>query len=135
MKSLFLGLTASLTLSACASMTGPSPDEIARLPVVSYGQPTPTDSDFILRYPAGVDLPVTARVSGSLLAQTAQSNMTVRVKQDVYVYRDRVSFDGREWSSSASKITGQFLVSPPGMKAGKLDPQSPGEMSAVFDLK
>lgn len=135
MKSMPLGLAATLVLSACASLSGPSSEEIAKLPVVSYGQPAPKDSDFVLRYPAGVDLPVTASVSGTLLAQGAQSTLTVRIKQDVYVYKDRVSFDGKQWSPSSSKIAGHFRITPPGMKDGKLDPQSPGEMSAVFDVK
>lgn len=134
MKTPMLGLVAAFALPACSTLIGPSAGEIARLPVVSYGQPAP-DGEFVLRYPAGTDLPVNASVGGTLMAEPVQSTMKVRVKQDVYVYKNQVSFDGKEWSPTSSKIGGEFRISPPGMKDGKFDPQAPGEMSAEFNSR
>ena len=135
MKTPILLVLPPLLLSACASLTSPSPDEIARLPVVRYGQPAPADGNFVLLYPAGVDLPVIAKVDGSLLAKTDQARLNVRVKQDVYTYRDQVSFDGKTWHNGQIVIGGKFGFSLPGEKDSKRDAKSPGELAAEFNLK
>lgn len=135
MKTPVLLALPALFLSACASLSGPSPEDIARLPVVRYGESAPADGNFVLLYPAGVDLPVVATVDGDLFAKTDTAQLQVRLKQDVYTYRNRVSFDGRTWSSGTSKVTGKFGFSLPGEKDGKVDAQSPGEMSARFHYK
>lgn len=125
----------ALLLSACASLTGPSAEDIARLPVVRYGQAAPADGNFVLLYPAGVDLPVIAKVDGSLFARTDQTTLKVRIKQDIYTYRDQVSFDGKNWSHGPGKVGGKFSFTLPGEKDGKRDGVSPGEMAAEFNLK
>ena len=53
MKRILLATLPTLLLSACAGLGGASPAEIARLPVVIYGQPAPADTEFVLHYPAG----------------------------------------------------------------------------------
>lgn len=123
-----------LLLSGCAAF-GPTPEEIARLPVVRYGQPVPADGNFVLLYPADADLPVIARVDGSLFAKTDRTTLKVRIKQDVYTYRDLVSFDGKTWSRSQDKLTGTFNFTLPGWKDGKQDGQNAGQMAAEFNLK
>jgi len=124
----------TLLLSACAAF-GPSPDEIASLPVVRYGQPAPTDGDFVLHYPADTDLPVIATINGSLLAKADEARLKVRLNRDVYTYRDRVSFDGKTWSHAPDKIGGRFWFVLPGEKSGKRDGQSSGELGAEFNLR
>lgn len=126
---------AALTLSACSSLGGPSPDEIARLPVVRFGQAAPADGKFVLFYPAGVDIPVIARVEGSLLSKTDQARLNVQIKQDLYVYQSLVSFDGKQWSKSHDKVQGKFWMWLPGYKQDKLDAQSPGNLGAEFNLR
>lgn len=123
-----------LLLSGCAAF-GLSPEEISRLPVVRYGQPAPTDGNFVLLYPADTDLPVIARVDGSLFAKTDQATLKVRIKQDIYTYRDQVSFDGKTWSFGPGKVGGKFSLTLPGEKDGKRDGLSPGELAAEFNLK
>lgn len=136
MKPTVLLTVAPLFLSACASLSGPSPEEIARLPVVRYGEPAPADGKFVLLYPAGVDLPVVATVEGDLFAKTDTARLNVRLKQDIYAYRNQVSFDGKAWSSGPGKVTGEFGFTLPGEKSdGTMDAQSPGEMSARFHYK
>ena len=125
----------ALSLSACASLTGPSPEEISRLPVVRFGQPAPTDGNFVLYYPAGVDLPVIAKIDGNLFSKPDQARLNVQIKQGIYTYRDLVSFDGKTWSNSQDKIGGKFWLALPGDKHGKRDGQSPGELAAEFNLR
>lgn len=135
MKTAFLLTLSTLALSACASLGGPSPEEIGRLPVVRYGQPAPAERDFVLLYPAGAQLPITARVTGSLFEKSDETTLNVRLKQDVYLYRDRISFDGKTWDKGNDKVASKFWLALPGDKDGKRDAQSPGELGAEFNLK
>lgn len=130
-----LPLLPALLLSACAGLGAPSAEAIARLPVVTYGQPAPADGEFVLRYPADTDLPVIATVDGTLLAKTARAEMAVRIKRDVYVYRDQASFDGKTWQPGPSVIGGKFWFALPGDKDGRRNGQSPGELGAEFNLR
>lgn len=135
MKRILLATLPTLLLSACAGLGGPSPEEIARLPVVTFGQPAPANAEFVLRYPAGADLPVTTKVSGDLFAKTDESTLKLRLKQDLYLYRNQVSFDGQHWATGSDKVDGKFWFTLPGDKNGKRDAQSPGELGAEFKLK
>ncbi|MBP5987110.1 MAG: hypothetical protein KA538_07980 [Azonexus sp.] len=135
MKAPILLALPALLISGCASLTGPSAEDIARLPVVRFGQPAPADGNFVLLYPADADLPVIAKVDGSLFAKTDQTTLKVRIKQDIYTYRDQVSFDGKTWHAGASQVVGTFNFTLPGWKDGKQDGQSPGQIAAEFNLK
>ncbi|MCH2219093.1 MAG: hypothetical protein MK097_02030 [Dechloromonas sp.] len=124
----------TLALGACANLSAPSTADIARLPVVDYGQNPPAD-EFILRYPAGSDLPVVASIEGSLLEKTDRATLTVRVKRDVYVYRNLASLDGKSWQPGEQIIGGRVWMTLPGNKDQKLDAVSVGEIGAEFNLK
>ena len=104
-----------------------------------YGQAAPADQDFVLLYPAGADLPVNVQVDGSLLAKSDQAKLTVRVKRDVFVYRDQVSFDGKIWKRGQDCIGGNIVFSLPGDVPGSngqaRDGVSPGVLAARFDLR
>lgn len=131
---LALALTLSLGLGACASLTGPSAVDIARLPVVDYGQTPPSD-EFVLRYPAGADLPVIARIDGTLLEKAQRATLNIRIKRDVYVYRDLASFDGKSWQAGQELIGGRLWMTLPGEKEQKRDAVSPGEIGAEFNMR
>jgi len=124
----------TLALGACANLSVPSAADIARLPVVDYGQ-NPAADEFVLRYPAGSDLPVVARIEGSLLEKTDRATLTVRVKRDVYVYRNLASLDGKSWQPGEQIIGGRVWMTLPGNKDQKLDAVSVGEIGAEFNLK
>lgn len=132
-------LACASLLTACAGLGAPSSADIQRLPVVRYGQAAPADRDFVLLYPAGVDLPVDVKVSGSLLAKSDEARLTVRVKRDVFVYRDQVSFDGKTWQRGQGSVGGQVVLSLPGDVPGSngqlRDGVSPGVLAARFDLR
>jgi hypothetical protein len=135
MKTPILLAFSAFALSACAGLTGPSADEIARLPVVRYGQTAPADGNFVLLYPAGANLPVNTKVVGSLFEKTDEATLNVRVKRDIYIYRNQVSLDGKTWSIGHDKVGGQIHFALPGDKEGKRDGKSPGELTAEFNLK
>src|SRR5689334_203069 len=123
-------VTATLGLGACAGIP-PTGDEMAKVPVVRYGNPAPADGRFVLHYPAGAPLPVIASVGGSLMEQPAQAALDVALKRDVYIYRHWVSFDGKTWQAGDGVVAGDFRIVLPGEADGK----APGTMSASFDLK
>lgn len=120
----------ALSLGACAGIP-PSAEEMAKVPVVRYGNTAPAGNQFVLHYPAGAPLPVVASVGGSLLEKPAQATLDVAVKRDVYVYRNWVSFDGKTWQPGDSAVGGDFRITLPGEEDGK----AAGSMSARFDLK
>lgn len=131
MKALLIATTASLALSACASLTPPPSSEIAALPVVRYGEQAPAGQAYVLHYPAGVPLPVSTRVGGDLLEQSAEGQLQVKLKKDVYLYQQWLSFNGKDWQASQQLVGGKISVHLPGEKDG----HSPGELSAEFNQK
>lgn len=127
---LIAGIVGAWALTACALLP-PSSESMSRLPVVRYGQTAPADGQFILHYPAGAPLPVETRLHGSLLEQEARGELTVRIKRDVYVYKNWASLDGKHWQASNQLIGGHFEIRVPGDK----DARNPGMMRAEFNLK
>ncbi len=122
---------AVLSLSGCAGLMPPKTEDMARVPVVRYGDAAPAGQEFVMFFPAGMELPVVATVDGTLLEQQAKANMQVSLKRDVYIYQHWVSFDGKTWLVSRDAIDGRFEIKLPGDKDGK----APGRMSAEFNLK
>jgi hypothetical protein len=129
-KALCLVVTA-LSLSACASLIPPSAEEVSTLPVISYGQPAPEGQKFILRYPAGVALPVDTSVRGNLFEKNEDATLTPRLKKDIYVYRHWVSLDGKNWVKGNELVGGNIEFRLPGEKDGR----SHGVLGAEFNLK
>lgn len=124
-------LAATATLAGCAGLMAPGADEMAKVPVVRYGEAAPAGGEHVLLYPAGAPLPVVASVSGTLLAKTGEARMEVATSRDVYVYKNWLSFDGKNWMSGSQAVGGEFAITLPGEK----DSKAPGTMSARFDLK
>lgn len=126
---LLAAMAAPALLAGCA--TQPPAGDLASAPVVRFGQPVPADKNYVLLYPAGAPLPVVASVTGSLLSQDVQAQLTPSVNRDVYMYRQWVSFDGKSWTKGPNAITGAFHMTLPGAETG----QEPGTLSGRFDLK
>lgn len=122
---------AASTLGACAGMFPPNAADVAKVPVVRYGDAAPDGKEYILHYPAGARLPLVASVGGTLLVSPAQATLEVATNRDVYVYRGWVSFDGKTWKAGNDAVDAEFLIELPGEK----DTKSPGAMSARFDVK
>lgn len=85
-----------LVLSACAGLP-PSRAELAKLPVIPFGQPQPAGDDHIILYRAGKPLPVATVVDGTLFEKAGQSTLDVVLKHDIYGYRQFASLDGQNW--------------------------------------
>ena len=125
------GTLAALALTGCASLVKPGADEMARLPVVRFGDTAPAGQPYILLYPAGAPLPVEARIHGSLLDGEARSTLIVRPHQDVYTYKRWASLDGKNWKPANEVIGGNFEIRVPGEQDGR----NPGSMRAEFNLR
>ncbi len=123
-------LLGACALTACAGLP-PSGEDMARLPVVRFGDTPPADQPFILLYPAGAPLPVETRIHGSLLQDEARGLLTVRTVRDLYTYKHWASFDGKTWQPSQALVGGQFEIRVPGERDGR----NPGALRAEFNLK
>jgi hypothetical protein len=127
-------LASLLSCAGCASLTPPDEKNMAEVPVVNFGDAAPEGKkihEFVVHYPAGTSLPVVASVQGTLLEKSDQSNLSVTLKKDIYVYRNWVSFDGKNWQSGDKVVASKFKIDLPGLANGK----NPGTLSAEFNLK
>lgn len=121
----------ALALAGCSGMTPPNANEMAGIPTIRFGDEAPAGKEFATYYPAGIPLPVSASVTGTLLAQNAQTTLHVTLKRDVYVFRNWASFDGKTWQRSDKLVGGKFEIEIPGVRDGK----NPGKLGAEFNLK
>jgi hypothetical protein len=100
-----LAMTIILGLGGCASMQAPTSEVLAAVPMVEFGNAAPKNSDFILYFPAGKPIPMTTSIKGSALSEEAETTQTVKLKQDIYAYKEWVSFDGKHWQPSEDALT------------------------------
>lgn len=111
-----------VALTACASFP-PSSAEIAKAPQIRFGQPLPTEGNYVLIFPAGTPLPVSLVVGGNLFEQEQQATLHVILKRDVYVFGRFASFDGKNWSRGYKLIKSDLKLEIPqkeGSNAGLL---------------
>ncbi|MBS4098594.1 MAG: hypothetical protein KGZ83_17360 [Sulfuricella sp.] len=132
-KSALCGAAAGmlLALSGCASLFPPTAQDMAKVPVVRFGESAPASGDFVMFYPKGAPLPVLATVEGSLLTATASATLHASANRDVYQYKQWVSFDGSNWVFGRDAVSGEFRIELPGLKSGA----NPGVMRGEFNLK
>lgn len=120
-----------VAFTGCASLTKPSQETFAKLPVVKFGETAPAGQKFILHYPAGASLPVVASVTGSLLTQPVQETLQTSLRKDIYLFEKWISLDGKIWQPRSEVVTGSFVINIPGLENGK----NPGALSAEFNEK
>lgn len=119
---ILIAATTCAALTACAGIS-PSTAEIAKVPQIQFGQPLPEGNNYVLHFPAGTPLPVSAIVDGSLFEHEGQATFHVTLKHDVYTYRQFASFDGLNWQPSRNLIETQLELQIPqkgGSNAGML---------------
>lgn len=124
-----LCLAATTALTACAGFP-PTAADMADVPVVRFGQPAPADKNFVMFYPEGAPLPVKATVKGTLLKRSDEKMLEVSTVRDIYIYREWVSFDGKEWLRGDQVNSGRIEVLLPGGNG-----TDPGVLSVTFDAK
>jgi hypothetical protein len=96
---------------ACASP--PSYQELAKLPVIRFGEPVP-DTDHILLFPAGQPVIISVIIEGNLFKQTANSQLTVTPAREILVFKEWASLDGVKWVTRSELIKSDVTVKVPG---------------------
>lgn len=120
---------ALVALSGCASLSAPSADVLARLPVVTFPD-TPPAGDFVFRLPAGKPIPAHVAVAGSALASGAEQTLTVTLPRDLYVHRRWISEDRQTWKPWDEVLSVDVFLALPSDEHPK-----PGEMRLTIDRK
>lgn len=101
-----------LALSACA--TPPDSAQLANLPVVEFGNPVPGGDKFILHFPAGKTIATDVEISGNLLVKPARQVLKVKLKQDIYSYKQWVSYDKQHWVKAHDTLAFKLAAKIPG---------------------
>lgn len=118
-----------VTLGGCAGMQAPTPQALASVPVIEFGNPVPPGSDFILFFPAGKPIPMIATIEGSALGRSTESTLNIFLKTDIYAYKQWVSLDRQVWRRGSDVIGVHVDVRIPGP-----DHPQPGKMTLKVDL-
>jgi hypothetical protein len=95
-------LPAAVAVTGCAAWRAPDADLATRLPIIEIGQPKPDTKEYILRVPARKPIPVIVTFDGSFLTEEGAAETAIQVRQDVYLYKQWASFDGKIWQRSHS---------------------------------
>jgi hypothetical protein len=106
-------------LTACSGLqrsTGSLPDTsvLNALPVIKLGQAKPPQGDYIVYLPANEPVTATTKVQGNLFENSNSKDLQVKLKQDLYLYKNWVSFDKRKWAKDTDAVTGNIHVRLPG---------------------
>jgi hypothetical protein len=126
---IFAGLVAILVLSGCASLSRPSAEQLAALPTVEFPN-TPPTGDFIFKLPGGKPIPTQVIIEGSALASGASQTLNATLPRDLYVYRNWVSEDGKNWKPAGELLKVEVAVTLPSQEHPK-----PGEIRVKVDRK
>ena len=118
-SSIALSLLLAAGLSACSGLqrtTGSLPEAsvLAALPVIKLGQAKPAQGDYIVYLPASEPVSATTKVQGTLFEKGESKELQVKLKQDLYLYKNWVSTDKRQWVKDTDAITGNVQVKLPG---------------------
>ncbi len=102
-----------LLSAGMATAAPPSYKELAKLPVIRFGDPVPS-TDYILLFPAGKPVTISVSIEGSLFAKTAGAELMVTPAREIMVYKDWASMDGVRWIPRSELIKSDVVVKVPG---------------------
>ena len=122
-----LALVPLCLMAACSTL--PSPDRMANMPVVEWGQPKPS-VPYILHIPAGKPVTADAMVDGNLFSKTDRKTLTVTLAKDIYLYYIYASRDVKHWSKAQDLVTGNFNVRLPSTQDSR-----PGRIAITLSEK
>lgn len=131
MKSALLALLLCLIstgFDAVAAGTSPSYENLAKLPVIRFGEPV-TEKDHILLFEPGQPINFTVAVEGTLFSQPATADLTLTTSRPVFVYREWASLDGVKWVLRSDLIKSDVEARIPGYNYPK-----PGMLKVRMDL-
>jgi len=101
-----------MIISGCAMP--PGQDEIAGLQVVKFGEAVPESGDYILFFPAGQDISTDVAIEGDIFQQPAQHVLTVKLKRDIYSYKEWMSYDKQNWLYGRDELGLKLDIKIPG---------------------
>jgi hypothetical protein len=113
MKQLAIAIVLCLFSAGIATAAPPSYNELAKLPVIRFGDPAPS-SDYILLFPAGKPVTISVSIEGSLFAKTAKAELMVTPEREILVFKDWASLDGVKWLPRSELIKSEVVVKVPG---------------------
>ncbi|HTP65542.1 MAG TPA: hypothetical protein VMJ66_09145 [Geobacteraceae bacterium] len=113
MKYLLFVLLFCLPVTAFAAASPPTYEQLAKLPVIHFGDPVP-DSDYILQFPAGKPVTISVSIEGSLFAQGAVAELAVTPSREIFVFREWASLDGLKWLPRSELIKSDVVTKIPG---------------------
>ena len=97
-----------------AAAAPPSYGELAKLPVIRFGEPVPESKDYILLFSAGQTVTIAVTIDGSLFDKTVNTELMVTPAKDIMVYREWASLDGYKWIPRGDLIKSDVTVKVPG---------------------
>jgi len=114
MKYIIAALLLCWTSSVFAAAAPPSYKELAKLPVIRFGDPIPDNKDYILLFSAGQTVTIAVSIDGTLFDKTVNTELMVTPAKDIMVYRDWASLDGYKWIPRSELIKSEVQVKVPG---------------------
>lgn len=111
MKRRIIACLLCLSVAACAALP-PTADRLAALPVVKLGD-TPPAGDFVLRIPSGEPILTRTEIVGSLFAKEGEADVEVRLKRDLYLHKQWLSYDRVHWQRADRAVSADVQVKLP----------------------
>jgi len=99
-------------LTACAS--APMSSDLEGIPVVKFGGSVPEGKDFILHFRAGEPVRTRVKIRGNLFEKEATEELSVKLKRDIYAYRNWISYDRKTWIDGNSALGVKLDLKIPG---------------------
>lgn len=131
MRTPILALTfLSLALTGCAAMQKPTTERLTAMPVVEFGQPVPSGHEYVLHFAAGQPIPTNVSIKGNLFEQAAEQTLNVKLRRDIYVYKQWVSYDNVTWRDGQEVIQSNVELKIPSHQHPK-----PGIITVQMDEK
>jgi hypothetical protein len=126
--SIALPLLLATGLSACSGLqrsTGNLPEAavLDSLPVIKLGQAKPAQGDYIVYLPASEPISSSTKVQGNLFEKAESKELQVKLKQDLYLYKNWISNDKRNWLKDADAVSANVHIKLPSYdhpKAGEV---------------
>ncbi len=103
-----------LLTGGCASIERPTADEFTRLPLIPFGNSVPADGEYILHFPHGIAIDTPVTFGGNLFIADDMKTLSVTPRQDIYVYKEWVSYDRKNWQLADDAMKADLQLKLPG---------------------
>lgn len=106
MNNLVTLLASLFLLSGCTTLMAPGDDLIEHTRVLDLGSTMAEQTgDYILRIPAGQNVPIHVLLDGSLFQDAENIEAKVRLNNDLYLYKYWASHDGVDWQKWGDMVS------------------------------